>query len=129
MAKAGAVVKAHEVSPGVRRWHKDQHLARMQESRYFGFTKEIPCHNRETGGADRLIGLAQSRSTVAALLQHGFREEEIGLSDLRKAAQGILADGVVPWWWSYRIRVGINAPAAVAVDEGEGWTEMPPGLI
>ncbi|MBV9998339.1 MAG: hypothetical protein JO015_04405 [Verrucomicrobia bacterium] len=23
---------------------------------------------------------------------------------------GILADRVVPWWWSYRIRVGIKMP-------------------
>ena len=108
MARARAVEEAHGVSPGIRRWHKDQHLARMQESGHFGFTREIFCHNRETGGVDRLIGLAQSQSTVAALLKHGFSEEEIGLSDLRKAAERILADRVVPWWWSYRMRVGIN---------------------
>ncbi|MBV8901979.1 MAG: class I SAM-dependent methyltransferase [Verrucomicrobia bacterium] len=118
MAKARAVEKAHGVSPGVQRWPKDQHLLRMQESGRFGFTKEIFCHSRETGGVGRLIGLAQSQSTVAALLKHGFSEEEIGISDLRQAAERILAGRVVPWWWSYRLRVGINETALVAVDEG-----------
>jgi SAM-dependent methyltransferase len=118
MAKARAVEKTYGVSPGIQRWHKDQHLLRMQESGHFGFTKEIFCHNRETGGVDRLIGLAQSQSTVAALLKHGLGEEEIGISDLRKAAEKSLADHVVPWWWSYRMRVGINEPALVAVNEG-----------
>jgi ubiquinone/menaquinone biosynthesis C-methylase UbiE len=118
MAKARAVEKAYGISPDIKRWHKDQHLLRMQESGHFGFTKEIFCHNRETGGVDRLIGLAQSQSTVAALLKHGLGEEEIGISDLRKAAEKSLADHVVPWWWSYRMRVGINEPALVAVNEG-----------
>ena len=118
MAKAKAVEYEGGISPSVRRWHKDQHLLRMRESGRFGFTKEILCHNRETGGGDRLIGLAQSQSTIAALLKRGLSEEEIGISDLRKAAEKILADRLVPWWWSYRIRVGINDSASVRVNEG-----------
>ncbi|MBV9491405.1 MAG: class I SAM-dependent methyltransferase [Verrucomicrobia bacterium] len=112
MAQAKAVEKARAISPGVQRWHKDQHLLRMQASRRFGFTKEIFCHSREAGGVDRLIGLAKSQSTVAALLKHGLSEDEIGISDLRKQAQAILAGRVVPWWWSFRMRVGIKNPAA-----------------
>jgi ubiquinone/menaquinone biosynthesis C-methylase UbiE len=117
MAKARAVEKAYGISPGVQRWHKDQHLLRMQQSGHFGFTKETFCHNRETGGVDRLIGLAQSQSTVAALLKHGLSEEEIGISDLRKAAEKILTGRAVPWWWSYRMRVGINESALFRSNE------------
>jgi ubiquinone/menaquinone biosynthesis C-methylase UbiE len=117
MAKAKAVEKANALSPGIRRWHKDDHLARMQESGRFGFTKEICCHSHETGGADRLIGLAQSQSTVATLLKHGSSNEEIGISDLRKAAEKILADRVVQWWWSYRIRIGICETALLPASE------------
>lgn len=118
MAKAKAIEAAHGVSPDIQRWHKDQHLLRMRESGVFGFTKEIFCHNRETGGVDRLVGLARSQSTVAVLLKHGLSEEKIGISDLRNAAEKILADRVVSWWWSYRLRVGIKETAASWSNDG-----------
>ena len=98
----------YHVSKGVRRWSKDQHLARIRDSGLFSFTKEIFCHGIESGDARRLIGLAMSQGTVASLLKHGLSEDEIGISDLRQVAERILGDRMVSWFWSYRIRLGLK---------------------
>jgi hypothetical protein len=98
----------YRVSKGVRRWGKGQHLSRIRDSGLFSFTKEIFCHSVESGDARRLVGLAMSQGTVASLLKHGLSEDEIGISDLRRAAERILSDRMVSWFWSYRIRVGLK---------------------
>jgi hypothetical protein len=35
-------------------------------------------------------------------------EEEIGLVELRKTGQRILVNRQVPWFWSYRVRIGVK---------------------
>jgi hypothetical protein len=34
-------------------------------------------------------------------------EQEIGITALRKTAQRVLGDAIVPWYFSYRMRVGV----------------------
>jgi len=108
MTRAEIAEAAYGVSKGVRRWSKDQHLSRIQGSGLFGFTKEIFCHSVENGDARRLVGLVKSQGTVASLLKHGLSEEEIGISDLRRAAERILGDRTLSWFWSYRIQIGVK---------------------
>ncbi len=100
--------KGHALSESVRRWPKDGHLSRINESGLFSFTKEIYCHSVEEGGTDRLIGLIKSQSSVAELLKRGLSEEEIGLSDLRKSADAILSGRSLRWFWSYEIRIAVK---------------------
>jgi hypothetical protein len=45
---------------------------------------------------------------VAALLKGGVREEEIGLVELRRIGERILGSHSVPWFWSYRVRIGMK---------------------
>jgi len=108
MTRAEIAEAEYGVSKGVRRWSKDQHLSRIQGSGLFGFTKEIFCHSVENGDAQRLVGLVKSQGTVASLLKHGLSEEEIGISDLRRAAERILGDRTLSWFWSYRIQIGVK---------------------
>jgi hypothetical protein len=60
------------------------------------------------GSAKRLVGLALSQGQVMTPLKHGFSEAEVGLDDLRTVAQRTLGDGPIPWYFSYRIRIGIT---------------------
>lgn len=95
-------------SRAVRSWDKGQHLQRMRESGQFRLTKEILLHHVEQGGADRLVGLELSQGGVATLIKNGVSEDEIGISALREAARAALGDTIVPWHFSYRMRVGVK---------------------
>jgi hypothetical protein len=45
---------------------------------------------------------------VAALLKAGVSEEEIGLIELIRTGQRVLGDRQIPWFWSYRVRIGVK---------------------
>ena len=64
-------------------------------------------HSVERGSAKRLVGLALSFGSAQDLLKRGLSEEEIGLTQLRADAERILGYETMPWYLSYRIRVGI----------------------
>jgi ubiquinone/menaquinone biosynthesis C-methylase UbiE len=108
LARAAALADERGLSQRAAMWPKREHLARMRASRHFRRTKEIALHHAETGGAARLVGLAASHSHVAALLEQGLSEAELGLETLRVAARRALGDGTVPWYWSYRMRIGVT---------------------
>jgi len=93
---------------GVKEWDKPGHLARMQASGKFSYTKEIVFHNVEPGSAARLIGLAMSQGSIAACLKQGLSEDEIGATEFRRAVKQAMGDRVVPFYFSYRMRVGIK---------------------
>lgn len=96
------------ITESVMHWPKDAHLAGIQESGLFRYVKEIAVHSVESGNAERLVGLALSFGGVAALLKRGLSEDEIGITELRNAAQRILGDQPSPWYFSYRIRLGVK---------------------
>lgn len=100
--------QAHGVSRDVRFWDKHQHLERMRTSGQFRVTKEIVLHNVERGGAERLVGLELSQGAVWMLLKNGVSEEEIGITALRATVQGLLGDAIVPWYFCYRVRLGVK---------------------
>jgi ubiquinone/menaquinone biosynthesis C-methylase UbiE len=91
----------------VRRWDKAGHLARLEASGRFRFTREITAHMVEPGTGPRLVGLALSMGGVAALLAHGVSEEDCGLADLRREAAA-MGETPVPFHWSYRVRLGVT---------------------
>jgi len=96
------------VYEAVKRWSKKQHLDRMRDSGRFRFIREIAVHHTEAGDAERLIQLALSQGSVSTLLRRGVTDEEIGLDRLREAVRGALGDRTVPWYFSYRVRLGIT---------------------
>ncbi len=91
----------------VFKWNKDEHLARIQASGQFRFVKEFVVHHIEMGDAERLVGLALSQGAIATLLKRGMTEAEIGVPELRARARECLGDTPAPWYFSYRVRVGI----------------------
>jgi ubiquinone/menaquinone biosynthesis C-methylase UbiE len=108
LARARKIELERRLAPDVRRWNKERHLERMERSGRFRYVKEILLHHVETGGADRLVGLMRSQGTIETLLGHGLTEAEIGLAELRETARRALGDAVLPWYWSYRVRIGIK---------------------
>ena len=96
------------ISGTIERWGKDGHLARMKESGRFRQVREILLHNVEQGDSERLVGLARSQGGVATALKMGLTEDEVGLAALREAAERCLGGETVPWYWSYRVRVGVT---------------------
>jgi SAM-dependent methyltransferase len=100
--------QAHGVSRDWRFWEKHQHLERMRASGLFRVTREIVLHNVEQGGAERLVGLELSQGAVWMLLKNGVSEDEIGITALRATVQRLLGDVIVPWYFSYRVRLGVK---------------------
>lgn len=98
--------KKHGLIP--KEWPHETHLKRMKASGQFRFTTELAVHGLESGNADRLVGLAMSLSLVPAMLKLGLAEQQIGLAQLRQAAQRTLGDKQTPWYFSYRLMVAIR---------------------
>lgn len=108
VAQMHVAEEAHGFSRDVRSWNKQQHLERMRASGQFRLTKEVMLHHVEQGGAERLVGLELSQGGVATLVKNGVSEDEIGITALREATQRALGDAIVPWYFSYRMRVGVK---------------------
>jgi ubiquinone/menaquinone biosynthesis C-methylase UbiE len=107
-AKAEALERSIRIAPDVHQWNKGKHLERMRQSGRFRYVKEVVLHHVESGGAERLVGLALSQGEIASLLKHGIGENEVGITALRETARHALGDSIVPWFWSYRLRIGVK---------------------
>src|SRR5258705_6288211 len=92
----------------VKSWSKHQHLENIRRSGCFRIARESTFNKVELGDTERLVGLARSQGSVAALLTAGISEEEVGLVELRRTGQRLLGDRQIPWFWSYRVRIGVK---------------------
>ncbi len=86
-------------------WPKDRHLDQMRESGHFRFTREVLLHHIEQGDAARFLAMMQSS---ALSCQFQFTDQEIGFDRLRQAAFQYIGSEPIPWYFSYRVRVGIK---------------------
>ncbi len=107
-AKAEALERSLRPAPEVHQWNKGGHLQRIMQSGRFRYVKEVGLHHVESGGAERLVGLALSQGEIATLLKHGIDEDETGITALRETARHALGDAIVPWFWTYRLRLGVK---------------------
>ncbi len=108
MQQVATVNRAYGLAQDIQRWAKREHLVRMEASGYFRYVREIVLHGVEMGDAGRLVGLALSQGHVATPLKHGISEGELGITRLREVAQRVLGDSPRPWYFSYRVRLGIK---------------------
>ena len=105
---AAKLTAAGNYNRGLKQWRKDEHMERISASGHFRYTKEIAVHNVEQGNADRLVGLALSQGTIQTLLKSGITEEQLGVPAFRAEAKRILGDAPQPWYFIYRIRIGVK---------------------
>jgi SAM-dependent methyltransferase len=94
--------------PKKLRYDKSDHLDRMEASGHFRFVREVPLHSRERGSARRIVGMALSLGPLAVLLEGGKSEEELGLAQLREAADRAFGDREVEFVMGYRVRLGVK---------------------
>jgi SAM-dependent methyltransferase len=96
------------IDRGVKSWSKEKHLPRMQASGQFRYVKELVVHHSEMGNAERFVGLTLSYA-IARYLKHGYlTAQEVGLEHLQRAAQDFIGSEPIPWYFSYRVRIGIK---------------------
>lgn len=101
------IEQEHQLSPGLRFWEKSEHLARMHASGCFRHVMEVTLYQRDEGNAQRLVGLAFSQGNVQTLLKAGLSEHDFCLDHLRAVAAETLGETPRPWFWSYRMRIGV----------------------
>ena len=92
----------------VKKWPKDRHLANIAASGLFRFTNEMVMHHSESGNADRLVGLALSQGGVQGLLKLGIGEDDIGMPEFRATVARLLGEELQPWYFGYRVRLGVK---------------------
>jgi SAM-dependent methyltransferase len=81
---------------------KDEHLARMRASGQFRYSRQFVLHSIEEGDAERVLGLIRSYGAVEV------HRDRLQLDELEQTARRILGDRVVPFWFGYRVRIGVR---------------------
>jgi len=113
-AFAACIVRVHElerqhgIEDTMQQWAKSEHLARVRASGQFRYAKEILLHSAAIGTAEGLVGFARTLGHVTRMLDLGFSDAQLGLDNLRQVAERALGDGGLPWYFSYRVRVGVK---------------------
>ena len=100
-----ALVRERGLPPTLNIWPKDRHLDRMRESGHFRFTREVLLHSIEYGDAARFLEMMRSN---ALSHQFQFTDQEIGFDRLSSAALQHIGSEPIPWYFSYRVRIGIK---------------------
>jgi ubiquinone/menaquinone biosynthesis C-methylase UbiE len=107
-ARFDALLRERELEQNLQRWPKEKHLERMRESGHFRFTRELLLHHIEYGNAERFMGMIMTNSYSHEFKLNTITEEEIGLARLREAAQRYIGSEALPWYFSYKVRIGIK---------------------
>jgi ubiquinone/menaquinone biosynthesis C-methylase UbiE len=100
-----ALVKARGLPQHLKIWPNNKSLAPLRESAHFRFTHEVLLHHIEQGDAARYLEMMQSN---AFSHQFSVTDQEIGFDRLRQAALQYIGSEPIPWYFSYRVRIGIK---------------------
>jgi len=92
------------ISPWTRRHAhtKREHLAAMHASGAFSYVRETVLHSVEPGDAERLLGIVRSLGAVEV------HRDRLSFDELERVTQRVLGNRVVPFWFGYRVRLGIR---------------------
>jgi len=99
------LVRERGLAQTLKIWPKDRHLDRMRESGHFRFTREVVLHSIEHGDAARFLEMMRSN---ALSHQFQFTDQEIGFDRLSSAALQYIGSEPIPWYFSYRVRIGVK---------------------
>lgn len=102
-----ALERERGLAQNLQKWPKDQHLARMRDSGHFRFTRELLLHHIEHGDAARFIDMILTNAYSHQFNLNTITEQEIGFERLKQAALDYIGSEPVPWYFSYKVRLGI----------------------
>jgi SAM-dependent methyltransferase len=108
IAEVRQLRRAHTVPAGIQEWEKSDHLSRLQASRRFRYVKELLLHHTEPCTAERWVGFALTLREVAPVIELGLDEAALALEAFRRVADRTLGRRGLPWYVSYRVRVGVK---------------------
>ena len=97
------LIRERKEDQNLKIWSKDRHLDHMRESAHFRFTREVLLHHIEHGDAARFLEMMRSNA-----FSRQFTEQEIGFDRLSNAAFQSFGSQPIPWYVSYRVRIGIK---------------------
>jgi ubiquinone/menaquinone biosynthesis C-methylase UbiE len=100
-----ALVQERGLAQPLKIWPKNKSLDPLRESGHFRFTREVLLHSIEQGDAARFLEMMQSS---ALSHQFQFTDQEVGLDRLRQAALQHIGSEPIPWYFSYRVRIGVK---------------------
>ncbi|MGO8950593.1 MAG: class I SAM-dependent methyltransferase [Ktedonobacterales bacterium] len=99
------LVRERGLAQSLKIWPKNKSLDLLRESAQFRFTREVLLHHIEHGDAARFLEMMQSN---AFSHQFQFTDQEIDFDRLRQAALQYIGSEPIPWYFSYRVRIGIK---------------------
>ena len=103
-----ALMEERGLEQNLPRWAKSKHLERMHASGHFRFTRELFLHHIEQGDATRFIEMVRTNAYGHQFKLKTITEEEIGFDHLTQAAHQHIGDKAIPWYLSYRVRIGVK---------------------
>jgi len=80
----------------------------MRASGLFRFTREALLHSIEQGDAARFLDMVLTNAFSHQFKQKTITEQEIGFGRRRHAALQQIGSEPIPWYVSYRVRIGIK---------------------
>src|SRR5258707_1789070 len=86
-------------------WPKNKSLDPLRESGHFRFTREVLLHHIEPGDAIRFLEMMRSS---AFSNQFQFTDQETDFDRLSSAALQHIGSEPIPWYVSYRVRIGVK---------------------
>jgi ubiquinone/menaquinone biosynthesis C-methylase UbiE len=99
------LVRERGLAETLKIWPQNKSLDPLRESGHFRFNREVLLHSIELGDAERYLEMTRSNAFSD---QSQFTEQELGFDRLRQAALHHIGSEPIPWYWSYRVRIGIK---------------------
>ena len=102
------LVQERGLGQNLQRWSKDRHLERMRDSAHFRFTREVVLHHIEQGDAARFMELILTNAYSHQFKLKTITAQEIAFDRLTQAALQHMGSNPIPWYLSYRVRIGVK---------------------
>jgi SAM-dependent methyltransferase len=103
--------KNRRLPGGVKSWSKAEHLANIERSGHFSWSRELLFDQPTTGGADRFTALLWSQGSYQDLKKRGLTDVEIGADLFDSTVRDAFAAAGSPTDMSFawRVRLGVKA--------------------
>ena len=102
------LVRARGLAQSLKIWPKNKSLDPLRESAHFRFTREVLLHHIEQGDAARFLEMMRTNAFSHQFQLKTITEQEIGFDRLSSAAFQYIGSEPIPWYLSYRVRIGIK---------------------
>jgi SAM-dependent methyltransferase len=99
------LIQERGLAQSLKIWPKNKSLDPLRESGHFRFTREVLLHHIEQGDAARFLEMMRSN---ALSNRFQFSDQETGFDRLSSAALQHIGSEPIPWYVSYRVRIGVK---------------------